>query len=59
IYLGASVGSLVAGFAKSIGGIPAVGTAAIIAGLIGIAHLAVTVSRERQAAPDTCPDAGR
>ncbi|WP_170182004.1 MFS transporter [Phreatobacter stygius] len=53
IYIGASVGSLVAGFAKSMGGIPAIGIAAILAGLIGIAHLALTLSREQRQAATT------
>lgn len=59
IYIGASVGALVAGYAKSLGGIPAVGIAAVIAGVIGIGHLTLTVGRARQATPDACPEAGR
>jgi DHA1 family inner membrane transport protein len=43
IYVGAALGSSLAGQAKSLGGIPALGVAAVTLGLIGVAHLALTV----------------
>lgn len=43
IYLGAAIGSSVGGFAKSLGGIPALGVAGVGIGLLALAHLALTV----------------
>jgi DHA1 family inner membrane transport protein len=43
IYLGAAIGSSVGGFAKSVGGIPALGVAGVAFGLLALAHLALTV----------------
>jgi DHA1 family inner membrane transport protein len=43
IYLGAAIGSSIAGYAKAIGGIPALGIAAVSVALFGVAHLALTI----------------
>lgn len=43
IYLGAAIGSSLAGYAKTFGGIPAIGIAAVSLSLFGILHLAATV----------------
>ncbi len=43
IYLGAAIGSSVAGYAKALGGIPALGIAAVSVALFGVAHLALTI----------------
>lgn len=43
MYLGAAFGSTVGGLAKAMGGVPALGIAAVAVGLVGVAHLALTV----------------
>lgn len=50
IYVGASLGATIAGLAKSAGGIPGIGIAAILAGLVGIAHLMLLLARESRPA---------
>jgi len=43
IYVGAAFGSSIAGLAKSFGGIPAIGVAAVGLGLIGLAHVLISL----------------
>lgn len=43
MYLGAALGSTLGGLAKNAGGVPALGIAAVALGLVGVAHLALTV----------------
>jgi DHA1 family inner membrane transport protein len=43
IYLGAAIGSSIAGYAKAMGGIPALGIAAVSLALFGVVHLALTI----------------
>ena len=51
IYVGASLGSTIAGLAKSSAGIAGIGIAAVLAGLVGITHLALMLAREGRPAP--------
>lgn len=43
MYVGAAFGSTLAGFAKGVGGFPAVGVATIALGLVGIAHVVLSL----------------
>ncbi len=43
IYVGAAFGSSVAGIAKSLGGFPAIGVAAVGIGLVGLAHVLLSL----------------
>lgn len=43
IYVGSSIGSTLGGIAMSFGGVPALGVATVAMGLVGIAHLALTL----------------
>jgi DHA1 family inner membrane transport protein len=43
MYVGAAFGSTLAGFAKGLGGTPAIGVATIALGLIGVAHVLLSL----------------
>jgi predicted MFS family arabinose efflux permease len=43
IYVGSSIGSMLGGVAMTFGGVPALGVATVAMGLVGIAHLALTL----------------